>query len=162
MTFAIREIRSADNPQIAGIIRQVLAEFGANCSGFVWADPELDHLSQAYTAPNAIYYVVTVADNVVGGGGIAPFPCIHKEVCELQKMYLLPSLRGQGVGKDLMQKLLATAVAYQYQGCYLETFHKMHAAMHLYQKFGFEPVDKPLGNSGHSGCDRFFIRWFDR
>ncbi|MEM9505911.1 MAG: GNAT family N-acetyltransferase [Cyanobacteria bacterium P01_E01_bin.43] len=160
MTFAIREIRPADDAAIAAIIRQVLTEFGANCAGFAWADPELNQLSQAYTAPNAVYYVITAAGEVIGGGGIAPFDCKYEAMCELQKMYLSPALRGQGLGQALMQKLLSAAVTHQYRGCYLETFHKMHAAIRLYQKSGFEPLDTPLGDSGHGSCDRFFVRWF--
>lgn len=159
MIFEIREIQPADDPQIAAIIRQVLTEFGANRPGFAWADPELDHLSQAYQAPDAVYYVVTADQTVIGGGGIAPFACEYAGLCELQKMYLLPDFRGQRLGQTLMQKLLNTAAARGYRGCYLESFDAMQAALQLYQKFGFEFLDAPLGNSGHNSCNRFLMRW---
>jgi putative acetyltransferase len=161
MTFEIREIQPRRMiPQIAAIIRQVLTEFGANRPGFAWADPELDHLSQAYVGDRALYYVVTHDNQVIGGAGIAPFPCEHEQLCELQKMYLLPAFRGQGMGRSLMQRLLGAATAYQYRGCYLETFDAMHSAINLYQKSGFERLTKPLGDSGHNSCNQFFIRWF--
>ena len=159
MAFEIREIQPADNPHIAAIIRQVLTEFGANRPGFAWADPELDHLAQAYQAKDAIYYVLTADQTVIGGGGMAPFPCEYADLCELQKMYLLPDFRGKRLGQTLMQKLLNTAAAMGYRGCYLETFDAMQAAMQLYEKFGFEHLEKPLGNSGHNSCNRFLIRW---
>jgi len=160
MTFEIREIQPSDDAAIAAIIRQVLTEFGANRPGFAWADPELDQLSQAYAGDRALYYVVTQNSQVIGGAGIAPFPCEYEQLCELQKMYLLPAFRGQGMGPALMQRLLDAAIAYQYRGCYLETFDAMHSAINLYQKSGFEPLTKPLGDSGHNSCNQFFIRWF--
>lgn len=159
MAFEIREIRPADDPHMAAIIRQVLTEFGANRPGFAWADPELDRLSQAYQAENAVYYVLTTDQMVIGGGGIAPFACEYAGMCELQKMYLRPDFRGQRLGQTLMQKLLNTAAAMGYRGCYLETFDAMQSAIQLYQKFGFKPVDQPLGNSGHHSCNRFLVRW---
>lgn len=161
MTFEIREIQPPDDRPIAAIVRQVLTEFGANRPGFAWADPELDHLSQVYQPDRAIYYVITVDGQVVGGGGIAPFPCEYEQMCELQKMYLLPAYRGQGLGKRLMQQLLTDAVAYGYRGCYLETFDAMRAAISLYQRSGFEALKKPLGNSGHNSCNRFLVQWLN-
>ena len=147
---------------IAAIIRQVLTEFGANRPGFAWADPELDHLSQAYQGDRSTYYIVTHDEQVIGGGGVAPFFCEYEHVCELQKMYLLPLSRGKGLGKTLMQQLLKTAADYGYRGCYLETFDAMTSAIRLYQKFGFEPLKTPLGNSGHNSCNQFLVRWFDQ
>lgn len=161
MTFEIREIQPPDDPQMAAIVRQVLTEYGANRPGFAWADPELDHLSQAYRADNAVYYVITSDGRVVGGGGIAPFACEYEQVCELQKMYLLPDYRGQGLGKQLIQKLLDVASAYGYRGCYLETFDAMREAIGLYKRSGFQPLAKPLGNSGHNCCNRYLMRWFE-
>ena len=160
MTFEIREIQPSDDPVIAAIIRQVLTEFGANRPGFAWADPELDHLSQAYQGDRAVYYVVTNADQVIGGAGIAPFPCENEDLCELQKMYLLPEFRGQGLGRKLIQHVLDSATTLQYRGCYLETFDAMHSAIALYQNLGFELLTTPLGDSGHNSCNLFFVRRF--
>ncbi|EEC0941988.1 N-acetyltransferase [Salmonella enterica subsp. enterica] len=35
------------------------------------------------------------------GSGVAPLGCSEPDICELQKMYLLPSVRGQGLAKKL-------------------------------------------------------------
>ncbi len=160
MSVVIREIQPQDNGAIAAIIRQVLTEFGANRPGFAWADPELDTLYEAYQPDGSGYWVVVDQDIVVGGGGIAPFPCEYPALCELQKMYLLPDYRGRGLGQTLMQQLLDAAHHWQYQGCYLETFTTMTGAMRLYERCGFQRLAQPLGNSGHNSCDRFYCRWF--
>ncbi|NER85412.1 MAG: GNAT family N-acetyltransferase, partial [Leptolyngbya sp. SIO1D8] len=133
MTFEIRKIQPQDNTRLAAIIRQILAEFGANRPGFAWSDPELDTLSEAYSSESSIYYVVTQQQEIVGGAGIAPFPCEHPHLCELQKMYLLPDQRGQGIGKALIDKLLQIAQVKGYHGCYLETFDAMRSAIRLYE-----------------------------
>lgn len=159
MTLEFRVIQPQDNPRLAAIIRQVLAEFGANQPGFAWSDPELDSLSEAYCEPGSVYYVATYQQEVIGGAGIAPFACEYPAICELQKMYLLPDYRGQGNGQALMQKLMAVAQSHPYQGCYLETFRTMKGAMRFYERLGFQQLAKPLGNSAHKSCDRFYIRW---
>ena len=161
MAFEIREIQPDDNQRIAEIIRHVLTEYGANRPGFVWADPELDQLSTAYQVAGSVYYVVTINDEVVGGAGIAPFPCEYPYICELQKMYLLPAVRGQGIGKTLMEKLLSNAKTNLYQGCYLETLGAMKTAVAFYQKVGFQKLPKPLGDSGHRSCNQFYLLRFD-
>jgi putative acetyltransferase len=159
MTATIREIQPEDNAAIARIIRQVLTEFGANRPGFAWADPELEALTQAYQAERSVYYVAVVDAQVVGGVGIAPFPCDHPNLCELQKMYLLPAARGQGLGRALLTQALAAVTAFGYDGCYLETFGPMEAAIALYEQAGFQALKAPLGQSDHHACDRYYVRW---
>lgn len=161
MSFEIRDICSQDNPRVANIIRQVLIEFGANRPGFAWTDPEIDALYQAYTGADSIYRVVTVDDVVVGGAGIAPFPCEYPQLCELQKMYLSSECRGRGIGTALLEDLLRAARDRNYRGCYLETFGAMKGAIRLYEKLGFKRLQKSLGNSGHSRCDVPYILWFE-
>jgi putative acetyltransferase len=160
MGFEIREIQPADNRRIAEIIRQVLTEYGANRPGFAWADPELEELATAYHNEQSAYYVVTVQGVVVGGAGIAPFPCETPQLCELQKMYLLPDQRGQGIGRALMATALHAAQSKHYRGCYLETLGGMTEAIALYEKSGFQQLTYPLGNSGHTGCNRFYLMQF--
>jgi putative acetyltransferase len=157
-SFDIRPIQDKDNRAIAQIIRQVLAELGAARPGFAWSDPELDAMAQTYSHPGTRYFVVEHQGTVMGGGGIAPFPCEYPQTCELQKMYFLPTARGQGVGNRLIDRLLATAHQLQYQGCYLETLSTMTRAIRLYEKKGFTPLAQALGCSGHTACNRFYWR----
>lgn len=161
MAFDIRPICPQDDTPLAAIIRQVLTEFGANRPGFAWSDPELDCLSQVYRQDRAIYYVVLQEQTLLGGAGIAPFPCEYPNLCELQKMYLLSPQRGQGIGRTLIDRLLRQAQAMGYRGCYLETLDTMSRAIQLYEKAGFTRLAKPLGDSGHSSCNRFYLRWFE-
>lgn len=153
----IRRIQESDNPVVGKIIRQVLIEFGANRDGFAWQDPELDNMSAAYSAPGQVYFVIEVEGQVVGGGGINSFLCNLEPCCELQKMYILPEVRGRNLGNQLIDRLLLQAKTMGYQFCYLETLKGMTSAISLYQSKGFDLLEAPLGNSGHNACDEWYL-----
>jgi putative acetyltransferase len=156
---SFRPIRPEDDAAVAAIIRQVMPEFGADGPGFALHDPEVDHMSAAYAAPGAAYFVVVdEADRPVGGGGIAALEGGEPGVCELRKMYFLPEARGKGLGEALLRHCLAAAEAFGYHTCYLETLTGMDGALKLYRKLGFRPLCAPWGRTGHGGCDRWFSR----
>ncbi len=96
----MRRLTQQDNPAIARVIRQVSAEYGLTADkGYTVADPNLDELYQVYSQPGHAYWVVEFDGEVVGGGGIAPLAGSESDICELQKMYFLPAIRGKGLAK---------------------------------------------------------------
>ena len=82
----IRLIQPRDNKALAVIIRDSLAEFGANKPGTVFYDPTTDHLFELFQTPKSIYYVAVINNELVGGGGIFPSPGLPDDTCELVKM----------------------------------------------------------------------------
>ena len=155
--LSFRPIQPQDDVAMAALIRAVMPEFGADGPGFAIHDPEVDHMSAAYTIPGAAYFVVVdEGDRVLGGGGIAALMGGEPGVCELRKMYFLPEARGQGAGENLLRHCLRTARALGYHTCYLETLTGMDQAIRLYKKLGFKPLCAPLGRTGHGGCDHWF------
>ena len=159
-TPLIRPVRLADNAALANIIRSVLDEFDGNRPGFASQDPETDAMFEAYSQPGWTYFVIEVDGEVKGGGGVGPLPG-EQDTCELQKMYFLPDLRGQGMGKQMLNTCLAAASELGYKRVYLETLSSMKTARHLYQQFGFSYLDHPMGHTGHSGCNSWMIRDLD-
>ena len=155
--FRIRPIEPRDDADVARIIRTVMPEFGASGSGFAINDPEVDWMTRAYAAPRSAYFVVEREGVVEGGGGVAPLEGGDAVVCELRKMYFLPSLRGLGAGAEVMRRSLDAARAFGFKRCYIETLTGMNAAMRLYERNGFRRIDAPLGATGHGGCDIFYI-----
>ena len=141
---------------MAQVIRTVMPEFGASGPGFAINDPEVEHLSVAYAAPRAAYFVLVGDGRVIGGGGIAPRAGGDPDVCELRKMYFLGLVRGQGQGRRMLQHCIETARRLGYRRCYLETLTGMDAAQHLYAAAGFKALCSPLGATGHFACDRYF------
>ena len=154
----IRSIEVRDDARIAEIIRTVMPEFGATGCGFAINDPEVDWMSRAYSRPRCAYFVVEDGNEVLGGGGIAPLDGGEDDTCELRKMYFLPQARGRGAGAAMMQRCLDAARELGFRRCYLETLSGMDAAMKLYDRSGFRRIDAPMGNTGHGGCNTFYLR----
>ncbi|KAF3213973.1 hypothetical protein TWF106_009326 [Orbilia oligospora] len=57
--------------------------------------------------------------------------------CEMKRLYTLPSTRGRGVGKELINEVLRVAVELGYDEMYLDTLASMGAALAAYEKVGF-------------------------
>lgn len=157
MPFTIRTIIPSDNPVLAKIIRQTLEEFGANHPGTVYFDESTDQLFELFQQEKSRYFVAEKEESLLGGAGIFPTPGLEADTCELVKMYLLPQARGQGLGRTLIQTALAFAREAGYRRVYLETMPELEQAIRVYEKFGFAPLQKPMGNSGHSGCSKWML-----
>lgn len=156
--ISIRFIQPSDNPALAKIVRDTLAEFGANHPGTVYYDPTTDALYELFQKEGAGYFVATMDDKIVGGGGIYPTNGLPADTCELVKMYLLPEARGIGLGKTLIEKNLSLAKEKGYKQVYLETMPELKQALNVYAKFGFEYLKGPMGNSGHTGCSLWMLK----
>ncbi len=157
-TINIRPINIADNPLIATIIRSCLTEFGANKPGTVYYDKTTDQLFELFQENGAAYFIAEQDDQVVGGGGIFPSPGLPVGTCELVKMYLLPLARGTGIGATLMNTCLSKAKEMGFVNMYIETLPELKKAISVYEKFGFNYLDKPLGNTGHFGCSVWMLK----
>lgn len=173
----VRPIQSADNSAVAHVIRTVMPEFNCVGEGFSINDPEVENMADAYGEAGSAFFVIEVVGTsassaagagagakkslrakIVGCGGYAPLSGADGSVCELRKMYILPEGRGLGGGRKVMDACLEGARAAGYTQMYLETVAGMTTAAAVYQKYGFEYLDGPMGNTGHSGCDKYMIR----
>jgi putative acetyltransferase len=149
----IRHILPGDNRGIAAIIRNSLAEFGANKPGTVFYDDTTDHLYEVFQKEGSLYYVAERDGLLLGGAGIYPSPGLPDGVAELVKMYLRKEARGLGLGRKMIDICLAEAARLGYHTIYLETMPELKKAVSVYEKFGFEYLNRPMGNTGHFGCD---------
>lgn len=91
------------------LIRARLVEFCGDHEGSAWTDPDIGHFSEVYAREGCAYWVVVGAGDVVGGCGIGELEVVPG-VCELQKMYCMPSVRRTGVADELMARALAFCV----------------------------------------------------
>ena len=161
MNVTIRNIEKSDNPFLSKIVKDTLAEFGANHPGTVYYDATTDILFELFQQEGAGYFVAEINGKIVGGGGIYPTDGLPSGICELVKMYLLPQARGTGLGKTLIEKSLAIAKKTGYKQVYLESMPELKQALKVYAKFGFEYLNGPMGNSGHTGCSLWMLRSLD-
>ncbi|MFH2218840.1 MAG: GNAT family N-acetyltransferase [Pseudomonadota bacterium] len=70
----------------------------------------------------------------------------ESEGAHLRWFILSPEVRGRGLGNRLMDTVLRFCRDLNYARVYLWTFEGLHAARHLYEKFGFELVAQHEGN----------------
>lgn len=157
-SILIREIQKGDNVQIANVIREVFISDDYPKTGTAFADSQLDFMFEAYDKPRSTYFIVEINGKIIGGAGVSQLENSVENICELQKMYFLKEARGKGLGLQMIEKCLATAIEFGYSNCYLETLPEMIVAQNLYKRLGFEYLSSPIGNTGHTTCPVWMIK----
>tara|TARA_R100000935_G_C2800178_1_gene150105 strand:+ start:323 stop:811 length:489 start_codon:yes stop_codon:yes gene_type:complete len=160
-SFKIREIQPKDNQSVAKVVRKVLTEMGVPKVGTAYEDKSLDDMFATYDHDKMEYFVVVEEGEIIGGAGIGPLLNGDESVCELQKMYFLPVARGRGIGAAMMNTCLHYAKAKGYDQCYLETLPYMEDARRLYNRSGFQSLEKPMGDTGHYNCTMWMLKDLD-
>jgi len=157
-SFLIREIKPEDNPLIEEIIKAIFHEFGMPLIGTAYEDEETPRMYESFRSPGAIYYILEENGKVAGGAGIKMLNGTDSDICELQKMYFTPSVRGKGYGKIIFEKCLETARKLGYSKCYLESASQLTVAIKMYESNEFVHLNKPMGNTGHYSCGVWMLR----
>lgn len=150
-----REMTEADNAAVALLIRDNLKKFALDIPGTVYFDEGLEHLSDYYGNDERRYFVIE-DDNgkVIGGIGFARFEPME-DTAELQKLYLNDSAKGSGLGYELIDLIEEKMREAGYKTSYLETHDNLQAAIHIYEKKGYQEIERPK-EVVHSTMNRFF------
>jgi putative acetyltransferase len=156
--ITLRKIEKEDNKQLANIIRTVFEEYDAVKPGTVYYDPTTDDLYSLFQTPRSVCWVAEVDGQIAGCAGIFPTPSLPFDCCEFVKFYLASFARGKGIGRKLIDQCLASAKELGYTQVYIESLPEFNAAISLYEKMGFQPLNAPLGNSGHFGCNIWMLK----
>ncbi|WP_226065425.1 GNAT family N-acetyltransferase [Kaistella polysaccharea] len=158
METTIRKINKSDNQLLAKIIRSCFHDFEVPTPATVYEDPATDHLYELFTEENSALFVAEVDGKLCGCCGIFPTEGLPEKCGELVKFYIGKDFRGKGLGKKLMEESIAFAKKSGYQSIYIESLPEFSTAVSIYEKQGFSYLEKPLGNSGHSGCNLWMIK----
>ena len=154
-----KKLTPAYDNVIAELARNNLKMHHLDMPGTVYFDENLYHLSGFYNAEpdKRIYYVLLdETDTVLGGVGLAEFEGIA-DCAELQKLYLVDSVKGRGLSYDMVKKVETAARDLGYKHMYLETHDNLKAAIHLYEKCGYKEIERPE-TVVHSTMNRFFLK----
>ncbi len=73
--------------------------------------------------------------------GIACMKRIREDVGEIKRMYVRPEFRGKGIGRALLEALLAEAQQIGYPTVRLDSARFMKAAHSLYRSAGFQEIE---------------------
>ncbi len=136
--FIIRDWQPKDCDAAAGVIRQVLEEYGLS-----WqpeeADRDVIEVESAYLELGGEFWVVEREGKIVGTAAYQPIARGQNAV-EIRKMYLLPKVRGQGLGVYLLEQLEIAIAIKDYQEIWIETATILKEAVRLYEHNGYQPA----------------------
>ena len=112
---------------------------------FAWKkqalEAEFKDLEKSYMSRKGCHmWVAEWNGKVVGMVGLMQKESHAPGVAELQRMYLVPSWRGMGIGKKLLSELIAYAKKQGMEQIELTTTSTQVAAIGLYKKHGFKLV----------------------
>ena len=120
--------------QVTALIKEYTGRLNRNLD-FQHLDEELKDPAAKYTAP-AGELLAAVEDGVVLG-----IVAYHKHSdlrCEMKRLYVSPKGRGRLLGEKLVAAIIDHAKAAGFKEMVLDTLPHLQAAVHLYEKFGFE------------------------
>jgi len=156
--IVFRTIEKRDNKELAEFIRSVFREFKIDRPGTVYYDPTTDDLYKLFRTPGSEYWIAEKDNVIIGGCGVYPTSGLPRGCAELVKLYLSRSMRGKGIGWQLMEMTLKSAKLFGYKQLYIESLPELRKAISLYERAGFRSIPGPLGNSGHFGCNIWMIK----
>ena len=134
------KIHIAESPGEIKLIRRLFREY-QNSLGidlcFQNFESELAHLPGKYRPPDGRLYLAWEGDQAVGCAGLRK---IEEGVCELKRLYVQPSHRGRGIGRQLALEAVKDAREIGYGRMRLDTLPSMLPALELYRALGFKPI----------------------
>lgn len=133
-------VRAAASAADYSSVRELFVEY-AQGLGFRLCfqdfDRELNSVPGAYAPPAGVLLLAEVGEESVGCVGLIR---ADDETCEVRRLYLRPAYRGHGLGRALVDALLAEARRIGYHRARLHTLGTMVAAQNLYRTAGFVEI----------------------
>jgi ribosomal protein S18 acetylase RimI-like enzyme len=128
---------AADLAQVRRLF-QAYADWLAVDLCFQGFERELAELPGAYAPPAGRLLIARVGSDVVGCVGLR---ALEPGVCEMKRLWVEPGFGGQGIGRALAERIVATAREIGYERMRLDTLPaRMPAAQHLYAALGFREI----------------------
>jgi putative acetyltransferase len=148
----VRPATNADGENIRRLVFGVLREYGLEPAP-EGIDRDLDDIEANYINGGGLFEVLEDGDGrLLGTVGLYP---LDERSVELRKMYFVREIRGCGLGKLTLKRMIKTAREKNYERIVLETASVLKEAIGLYEKFGFQVL-----NDKHTPrCDRsYYLR----
>ncbi|MDH3494055.1 MAG: GNAT family N-acetyltransferase [Acidobacteriota bacterium] len=147
--ISTRLATNADGERVRELVFGILDEYGLQ-PDIDGIDRDLFDIEKHYIGRGGVFEVLEDENGViVGSVGLSP---VDEDSIELRKMYFDPSIRGHGLGKKTLSRMIATAEALGFKKIVLETASPLIEAIGLYKSFGFQSV-----SAAHTPrCDQAF------
>ena len=92
------------------------------------------------------YVLVLIAFHAEQLAGCAALREIGDGIGEMKRLYVRPAFQGSGLGRSLVERVIAEARAAGYQALRLDTLPMMERAIALYRSLGFHEIP-PYGDN---------------
>ncbi|MBE9013366.1 GNAT family N-acetyltransferase [Pseudanabaenaceae cyanobacterium LEGE 13415] len=151
--FFIRNWQPSDREIAFNLIRSVLAEYGLKQEPD-GADRDVLEVEDFYQKKNGEFWIIERDRQLVGTGAYYPISR-GKNAVEIRKMYLLPEVRGFGLGKFLLTELENAIAKKGFEQIWIETASVLKEAVQLYEHAGYQP------STGVETlrCDRVYVKY---
>jgi GNAT superfamily N-acetyltransferase len=138
-TFTVRPANSEHD--VAEVRRLVLAHAAvrATTPGVEYMRADAERMPGPYVPPRGGLWLAVHDD--VGVGCVALRP-LDDGSAEVKRMFVDETWRGRGVGRALMETVVAEARARGYRTLRLGTLDDMKVAQRLYESLGFRPIER--------------------
>lgn len=101
-------------------------------------DKEVATLPGKYASPAGVILLADWHNQLDGVVALRP---LEADACEMKRLYVRPALRGRGVGRMLVEAVIAGATQRGYKRMRLDTIAElMPEAVALYRTFGFMEI----------------------
>jgi putative acetyltransferase len=103
---------------------------------------ELASLPGAYAPPGGrlLLAVEDGSESAENAIGCVALRRLEPDVCEMKRLYVRPTFRGQNAGRALVEGLITEARSIGYHRMVLDTLPSMEAAHKLYRTLGFREI----------------------
>jgi 2-amino-4-hydroxy-6-hydroxymethyldihydropteridine diphosphokinase len=135
-TLVLRPATNADGESVRDVVFSVLREYGLQPDPCA-TDLDLFDLEGHYAMKGGRFDVLVDEQGIIRG--TVGLGRVDDQTCELRKMYLHRSIRGQGWGRRVLEHALAEARRMGFKHVALETATPLKEAIALYVRYGFKP-----------------------
>ncbi len=136
-------IVAQDADELAGaraLFQEYAAQLGVDLD-FQHFDAELTDLPGDYGAPRGTLLLALVDGELAGCCALRPIDDVdYSNAAEMKRLYVRKAFRGFGLGRQLAEAILETAIQIGYTCVLLDTLDDMESARALYEDLGFEEI----------------------
>ncbi len=105
--------------------------------GYQALEAELSALAEKYGPPNGRTLLAVLNGEVVGAGA---WRHSSPTTCEMKRVFVMDKAKGRGLGRRLVDALVASAQSHGFRLMQLDTGDRFTEAIGLYSRMGFERV----------------------
>jgi GNAT superfamily N-acetyltransferase len=155
-TIDIRPYLPEDQPGVIAVVKAAYGSLGYTMD-FSEFDRDLAEIPRTYQDSGGEFWVLVDQGLVAGCVGVTREDA---EACELHRLYLLPSHRSRGLGRELIETVISWC---RDNGCgklFLWSDIKFETAREVYIRCGFSPTEKTraIDPVNPGSIERFFAR----